>query len=30
MKFHTIKSIKTLDNLILLVSFESGECKKYD
>lgn len=30
MEFHTIKSIKTLDNLILLIFFKSGECKRYD
>ena len=30
MKFHTIKSIKPLENLILEVVFSDGEIKKYD
>jgi hypothetical protein len=30
MEFHTIKSIKPLENMILEAMFSSGEIKKYD
>ena len=30
MKFHTIKHIKPLENMILEVVFSNGEIKKYD
>lgn len=30
MSFHTIKSIKPLENMILEAVFSSGEIKKYD
>ena len=30
MEFHTIKSIKTLENMILEAIFSNGEIKRYD
>ena len=30
MGFHTIKSIKSLDNMILEAKFSTGEIRKYD
>ena len=30
MDFHTIKSVKPLENMIIEVVFNNGVCKKYD